>query len=116
MCRLVDQGVKAFIGPDNSLNSGIVENIARKLHIPNFQPFSNIHPAKNNPVMVFNLFPSNNYPAAIATFVRESDWKSFTVLYEDEGTLASVQDVLKSRKSTDMPILLRKMDDKKNYR
>lgn len=66
--------------------------------------------------MVFNLFPDINLPAAIATFVRESDWKTYTVLYEDESGLFRLQDVLKSRKPNDMPIYLRKMNEKKDYR
>lgn len=113
-------GAKAFIGPETYANSEIVQNIAKKLHIPNFQPFSNIELSKNldesDPVMVFNLFPDVNFPAAIATFVKESDWKTYTVLYEDEESLFRLQDVLKSRKASDMPILLRRMGEKRNYR
>lgn len=66
--------------------------------------------------MVFNLFPDVGLAAAIATFVRESDWKAYTVLYEDEGSLFRLQEVLKSRKANDMPILLRKMGERKDYR
>lgn len=66
--------------------------------------------------MVFNLFPDKDFPAAIATFVRESDWKTYTLLYENEKSLARLQDVLKSRKMTDMPIFLRKIGDESDYR
>lgn len=120
MCSLVDEGIKVFIGPESSHNSEIVQSIARKLHIPNFLPFSYIDPPDNlnesEPVMVFNLFPDINLPAAIATFVRESDWKAYAVLYEDESGLFRLQDVLKSRKPSDMPLVLRKIREDKNYR
>lgn len=116
----MNEGIHVLIGPDTAANSKTVQTISKKLQIPNFQPFSNIDIAndleENEPVMVFNLFPDKDLPAAFATFVRESNWKSYAALYENEEGLSRLQDVLKSRTPNDMPITLRRMDDRSDYR
>lgn len=118
----MEEGVRAIIGPETPTNSEIVQSIAVKMQLPNFQPFWNPNILAFNkenfehPIMTFNLHPDRELPAAIATYVRESDWKSYAVIYENDDSLPRLQEVLKSRKPSDMPIFVKKMGEGGDYR
>lgn len=124
VCDMVEQGVSVIIGPDSPDGDEIVQTVSQKLQIPQFQPFWNPSLATFNKrslaedgyISVFNLYPENGLSTALDTLVRESQWKSYTIIYEDEDSLARLQDVLKSRKLIDLPVTIRQLDEAHDYR
>lgn len=49
----------------------------------------------------FNLYPT--FSQALATLVRENDWRSLTILYENDDALVRLQDVLAMQPNNNNP-------------
>lgn len=118
-------GILAIFGPISPRNNPIVQSIAQNLEIPQFQNFWNLRLGPSNPTqqapegswMIFNLFPEPILIAkALGMLLKEMRWKSFAILYQNDDGLVRLQEILKSRKTHDPPILVKKLQDTNDYR
>ncbi|CAH1961045.1 unnamed protein product [Acanthoscelides obtectus] len=124
-CSLLEQGVSAIFGPESPEINDIVQSISMSLQIPQFQTFWNSrlktlydHQGYNgNEIYTFNLHPSpTNLAKALATLVRENDWKNYIVIYENDEGLLRLQEALKRRNTQEPAIIFKKLGDRENYR
>ncbi|VEN63264.1 unnamed protein product [Callosobruchus maculatus] len=124
-CSLLQEGVAAIFGPESQDINEIVQSISTSLQIPQFQTFWNsklkaYHDHRGhggNELYTFNLYPSpTNLAKALATLVRENDWKNYIVMYENDEGLLRLQEALKHRSTQEAAVVFKKLGDKENYR
>ncbi|CAH0553023.1 unnamed protein product [Brassicogethes aeneus] len=118
-CKLLKQGVAAIFGPESPELNDVIQSISTALEIPHFQTLWN--PKSGPPTekfgQIFNMFPSANTLAqAVATLIRESDWKTYTIVYEDETGLIRLQEALTKREPLDPIISYRKLGPGPDHR
>ncbi|CAH0399801.1 unnamed protein product [Chilo suppressalis] len=98
-CELTAEGVVAVFGPTDIVSASAVEAHCRAFDIPHIQ-------AVWRPPSVRGLqLPSppgiNLYPEAmalskaVALFIKDSDWNTYTLLYDDDLGLIRLQEILK---------------------
>lgn len=100
--------------------SGIVAAICNEVGIPHF--IGHWMP-ENSPIKrpfhshTRNLFPnSDHFSRALAELITDYDWKTFTIIYEDDYSLMRLQDILQLHNPSDSPIVLRKLSDDGDYK
>nr|XP_023019507.1 glutamate receptor ionotropic, kainate 2-like [Leptinotarsa decemlineata] len=117
-CQRVKEGVAAIFGPESPEINEMIQSISSTLEIPQFQTFWNPKlrlSRQINPSPVFNLYPSpQSLAQALATLVRESDWKSYTVIYENDEGLLRLQEALNQRSMSDPAVSFRALGPKEN--
>ncbi|GLG96202.1 Glutamate receptor 1 [Gryllus bimaculatus] len=96
-CALAAQGAVAFFGPQQPALAATVASVAKSLEIPHLVT------TRQAPL------PPGMH-TALADVVRALEWRSYTVLYEDDEALSRLQGVLQARDPSQLPIMLRKMD------
>ncbi|KAK7863970.1 hypothetical protein R5R35_000081 [Gryllus longicercus] len=108
-CALAAQGAVAFFGPQQPALAATVASVAKSLEIPHLVT---TRQAPLPPGMhTVNLYPDADMLAiALADVARALEWRSYTVLYEDDEALSRLQGVLQARDPSQLPIMLRKMD------
>ncbi|KAH1009764.1 hypothetical protein HUJ04_002072 [Dendroctonus ponderosae] len=103
VCDLIRNGVSAIFGPESPENNEIIQSVAASLQIPYFQ--NSWNPQEEAATSVFNLRPNSDaLSRALAALVRENDWKTYTVMYENEDSLLRLRETLKQRKPNDLSI------------
>lgn len=116
VCDLVTNGIAAIFGPESPELNEIIQSVASSLQIPHFQTFWNPKLQQIAP-SVFNLHPSSSILSqALATLVRDNDWESYTVIYENEDGLLRLRESLKQRKPNDLSVTFRKLGPGPDYR
>lgn len=100
--------------------SGIVAAICNEVGIPHFiGHWMPENPAIKRPFHSHtrNLFPnSDHFSRALADLITDYDWKTFTIIYEDDYSLMRLQDILQLHNPSDSPIVLRKLSDDGDYK
>lgn len=114
----------AIFGPESGEINEIIQSTSLALQIPHFQTFWNpklvsfseqLPPDKSIPV--FNLYPSPRTLAqGIGTLVRESNWNTYTIIYENDEGLVRLQETLNQRLSGDPVITYRKLGPGPDHR
>lgn len=116
---MVKEEISVIIGPDSPNGNEIVQAVARRLQIPQIQTFWNPKLAayatrtiteSEKPTMIYNVYPEEALSKALATLVRESGWKTYTIIYENDDGLIRLQEVLKSRNPSDLPVTIRRLE------
>nr|WJJ63359.1 glutamate receptor ionotropic 1 [Pachyrhinus yasumatsui] len=116
VCDLVADGVAAIFGPESPEINEIIQSVSTNLQIPHFQTFWNPK-MRQVSTTIFNLHPSSSaLSQAMATLVRDNDWKSYTVIYENDDGLLRLRESLKQRKPTDLSVTFRKLGPGPDYR
>ena len=94
-CQLIESGCWAIFGPQSPDVGWFIRSIADNLHVPNFQfnwDFRSYLRHKTYPTnMTINLHPEpSSLSQAFADVVESRSWKSFTLIYEEDGDLIKV--------------------------
>lgn len=118
---MIEDDIIAIIGPETPESSDTISAVANFVQIPHFQIFPYFHATlPHNTAAItqsINIYPDIlTTSKAIATLVKESRWKSFIVLYEDDYGLARMQEVFKSRKMGNLPVLMKKLGSESDHR
>lgn len=114
---MTERGVSAIFGPTSVSSTGIVESICKTMEIPHVQITWNPSGGPYRTYTVLNIYPDPRMLSkAYASLLREMNWKSFTILYEDDDGLIRLQDVLKSTNKGDQPITVRQLGEGPDYR
>lgn len=119
-CALASEGVAAIFGPNNLEASSIVSAICNELGIPHLTGhWMPEYSAAKRPYHAHtrNLFPnSDHFSRAIADLITDYDWKTFTVIYEDDYSLMRLQDIFQLHGPNDNPVTLRRLDENGDYK
>jgi ionotropic glutamate receptor len=100
MCEMMNSGMVAVFGPQSSMPSNHIQSMTDAFHIPHietrwdysytYRPYAiNMRP---HPAMIGQAY---------ASFVKEFNWKSLVVIYENEESLVRLQEILKFPKKFD---------------
>ncbi|KAK6631711.1 hypothetical protein RUM43_013775 [Polyplax serrata] len=110
------RGVAAIFGPNDIASAGIVKSISETLEIPNLQTQWEIARDKLS-LLTIKTYPEPKVLSqGLADIIEDMDWKSFTILYENEESLIRLQGVLKLKGPNDQPIAIRQLDPGDDHR
>lgn len=111
------EGIAAIFESSNAQfkQTGIVASIANEFGIPHFMSYWTPElPEFKRPFRQFtrNFYPSPSaFSRALADLVEDYDWKSFTIIYEDDYGLMRLHDILQYHDTTLGPIMVRRIDE-----
>ncbi|XP_053604449.1 glutamate receptor ionotropic, kainate 2-like isoform X2 [Plodia interpunctella] len=98
-CKLIASGVVAIFGPTDATSAAGVAARARTAKIPHIQavwrppPARSLQPPSSPSI---NLYPEAvALSKAVAIFIKDSDWSTYTLLYDDDQGLIRFQEILK---------------------
>ncbi|KAL1131739.1 hypothetical protein AAG570_011352, partial [Ranatra chinensis] len=120
ICELIIEGIGGIFGPQSSETSSIVHSISSSLNIPHLSmqwDGSNMPPG-----YTVNIFPDPKLlTKAIIDVIEDMDWKSYSIIYEDDDALIRLQEVLKAHKGAltsegYVPFTVWKLQDNQDYR
>lgn len=114
---MLSTGVAAiFESPNEKFKrGGIVASICNEFNIPHLA--GHWEPELPDYKRQFRQFTRNFFPSpkafsrALADIIEDYDWKSFTVIYEDDYGLMKLHDILQYHDSSNGPITVRRIDD-----
>lgn len=109
VCQMIARGVWAIFGPSTPSVSWLVRSIANNLHIPHiqfnwdYQRASSLSStsrasswAPRSVNMTLNLFPEANLLSrAFMDYIHHRNWKSFTIVYDDNEGIIKLKDLLR---------------------
>uniref|UniRef100_A0A0A1XG63 Glutamate receptor, ionotropic kainate 1 n=1 Tax=Zeugodacus cucurbitae TaxID=28588 RepID=A0A0A1XG63_ZEUCU len=96
-CELIERGVAAIFGPSAKASSDIVEVICNTTGIPHLQfdwHQEDVHIHSRNHKLTVNVAPAENMLATAFLDIlrlKELDWKSFTIVYENSRSLGRME-------------------------
>uniref|UniRef100_A0A2H1W6P8 SFRICE_012305 n=1 Tax=Spodoptera frugiperda TaxID=7108 RepID=A0A2H1W6P8_SPOFR len=98
-CELLSSGVIAVFGPTDPVSAAAVEAHCRAARVPHIQAVWRPPPVRGleqpTPPGI-NLYPEAvALSKAVALFIADSDWRSYTLLYDDDHGLIRLQEILK---------------------
>uniref|UniRef100_A0A336KHH4 CSON010578 protein n=1 Tax=Culicoides sonorensis TaxID=179676 RepID=A0A336KHH4_CULSO len=126
-CELLEEGVAAIFGPSSNLTSGIVDSICNTFQIPHIMGhwtydrmryhYSSSKKQPQPRYMTINVYPDSDVlSAALADLIRDYDWKSYTIVYDNDDNLIRLKDVLGLHGPKDPPCTIVQLDHGNDYR
>lgn len=114
VCSYVRAGVAAIFGPQSERASAHVQSICDALEIPHIETRWDYRVRREH--YSINLYPHPfSLSKAYFDLVREFEWTSFTILYEDNDGLVRLQELFKVPPKK-YKITLMQLPDHKDYR
>lgn len=109
-------GLAAIFGPTSLKASAIAESISRQFEIPHMQ--TNWAPKSNyKEGTVLNIHPDPILLSeGLAILVRHMNWRSYSILYENEDSLIRLQEVLKITQMDSIPVLVKQLGPGNDHR
>ncbi|XP_059353544.1 glutamate receptor ionotropic, kainate 2-like isoform X3 [Daphnia carinata] len=108
-CKQIDFGVQAIFGPSDPLLGPHVQSICDALDIPHLETRLDLESrtgARNE--LSINLHPSQEVlNAAYKDLMRFLNWTKVAIIYEDEGGLVRLQDLVRSPPTSKMEVYIR---------
>lgn len=100
-----------IFGPTSGKSADYVQSMCDSKEVPHVETRWDV--THHRPSILLNLYP---YMPALnkvyVDLVETWGWKSFTILYEDEGGLAGISELLKMYDHKEYPVLVRQLDEK----
>jgi hypothetical protein len=124
-CDMLEKGVAAIFGPEQAEANEIIQSVSSTVEIPHFQTFwnpnfaafSKLARSDKGRAFSLNLHPGpTSLSRAFATLVRENDWKTYTIIYENDDGLGRVQEVVKAQNPANPPVVYRKLGPGPDHR
>ncbi|CAK1585391.1 unnamed protein product [Parnassius mnemosyne] len=98
-CDLLASGVVAIFGPTDPNSAAAVEARCRAARVPHIQAVwrpPHVRGLKRVYPPGINLYPEAvSLSKAVALYIKDSDWNSYTLLYDDDHGLIRLQEILK---------------------
>ncbi|XP_046446551.1 glutamate receptor ionotropic, kainate 2-like isoform X5 [Daphnia pulex] len=108
-CKQIDFGVQAIFGPSDPVLGPHVQSICDALDIPHLETRLDLESrtsARNE--LSINLHPSQEVlNAAYKDLMRFLNWTKVAIIYEDEGGLLRLQDLVRSPPTSKMEVHIR---------
>ncbi|XP_071449244.1 glutamate receptor ionotropic, kainate 2-like isoform X2 [Hetaerina americana] len=115
VCNMTEQGVAAIFGPSSRLTSSIVQSTCDTLEIPHLE--TRWDPKPHHRSCLLNLHPyPQSYSRALKDLLKAMQWKSFTIIYENNEGLVRLQEVLKAHGPSEYPITVRQLGEGHDHR
>ncbi|XP_068908898.1 glutamate receptor ionotropic, kainate 2-like [Tenebrio molitor] len=124
-CDMLEKGVAAIFGPEQAEANEIIQSVSSTVEIPHFQTFwnpnfaafSKLARSDKGRAFSLNLHPGpTSLSRVFATLVRENDWKTYTIIYENDDGLGRVQEVVKAQNPANPPVVYRKLGPGPDHR
>lgn len=110
----------AIFGPNTMQSSNIVASICNEFGIPHFVGhWTPVLPSTTSELHSFtrNLFPNPDiHSRALSGVIRDNDWKTFTIIYEDDFGLMRMQNIIQMNDPNGSPIMVRQLSDDGDYK
>lgn len=101
-------------------SSHIVASICNEFGIPHFVGhWSPELPSASTELHAFtrNLFPNSDiYSLSLSDIIRDNDWKTFTIIYDDDFALMRMQNIIQLNNAKGFLIMVRQLSEDGNYR
>lgn len=115
VCSFLEDGISATLGPSSPSKYSIAKSTSNALHIPHLQTSFDYRPRVSN--YSVNLYPHISLLSrAFSDLIGAKQWKSFTVIYEENEALLILQDVVTISKTGDIKVFLRPFRTGYTYR
>ena len=112
---MLHNGLAAVLGPSSSSTSSHIQSICDALEIPHVN--TGCQSRLRRTQYAINLHP---HPSALGQayvdVIHTWDWKTFTILYEEEEAMVRLQHLLKVSTTSGYKINVRKMPQTDNFR
>ncbi|OWR43841.1 hypothetical protein KGM_209173 [Danaus plexippus plexippus] len=99
-CELLSAGVIAIFGPTDTTSAAAVEARCRSAGVPHIQALwrpPHVRGLERLSPPSINLHPESvALSKAVAIFIKDSDWNTYTLLYDDDQGLIRLQEILKN--------------------
>ncbi|KRT86879.1 hypothetical protein AMK59_510 [Oryctes borbonicus] len=106
-CHMIENGVVALFGPQSEENAHIVQSVCNNKDIPHIETRWNDNPLKLTNTL--NLYPHGpTLSTALADLVEARHWDTFTIFYEDNESLARINEILK--RDRELSIAIKQLD------
>ncbi|CAH2093715.1 unnamed protein product [Euphydryas editha] len=101
-CELLATGVIAIFGPTDPTSADAVSARCRAANVPHIQAVwrpPSVRGLQRPPFPSINLYPeATALSKAVAIFIKDSDWYTYSLLYDDDHGLIRLQEILKYAK------------------
>nr|XP_018900134.1 PREDICTED: glutamate receptor ionotropic, kainate 3-like [Bemisia tabaci] len=115
VCELMGKGISAVFGPQTGSTSSIVQSLCDNKEIPHVQSRWDYYQRRGS--CLVNLYPHPSVLLkALFDVVEAWNWKSFTIIYENNDSILKVSELLKIHDSKGYPVVLRQLDADDNHR
>lgn len=107
-CELLALGVVGIVGPTTKENADAVRSVTDVKDVLLLDVYPEYRDTYGTNL---NLHP---YPKTLCdaylAIVKAWNWKSFTILYEDDSSLVRMSEVLKLRSNSDYKVVIKQLD------
>ncbi|XP_044738243.1 glutamate receptor ionotropic, kainate 2 isoform X2 [Chrysoperla carnea] len=115
VCHLLRSGVAAIFGPQSSHTASHVQSICDTMEIPHLETRWDYRLRRES--CLVNLYPHpTTLSKAYVDLVKAWNWKSFTIIYENNEGLVRLQELLKAHGPSEFPITVRQLGEGTDYR
>ncbi|XP_024943087.1 glutamate receptor ionotropic, kainate 2 isoform X6 [Cephus cinctus] len=115
VCHLLKTGVAAIFGPQSAHTASHVQSICDTMEIPHLETRWDYRLRRES--CLVNLYPHpTTLSKAYVDLVKAWDWKSFTIIYENNEGLVRLQELLKAHGPSEFPIAVRQLGEGSDYR
>lgn len=115
VCDLLSKGVAAIFGPQSEESSSTVQSFCDAMHVPHVEIRWDFRAQVENHSV--NLFPHTTMLGrAYRDYIKEKNWKSFAIIYEENEALVRLQELLKDPSIRERRVLVKQFVQGKEYR
>lgn len=117
LCNLLNLGVVSMFGPSNMDNIDIVQSILDEKEIPHVLNVRNYRSSRGGTIL--NMYPHPPLLSkAYIDIILALEWKTYTILYEDDEGLTNLFEVLKESAARGILVNVKQLDKDQsgNYR
>ncbi|KAJ3640718.1 hypothetical protein Zmor_027262, partial [Zophobas morio] len=109
-CSLIEQQALVIFGPKHPDDINIVQSICDYKDIAHVINRWVYNPSEHRSII--NFYPHSSYLSeAYFAILKMSDWKSFTLFYEDNESLLRMGDVLNQAKDEGIVVVVKQLDE-----
>ncbi|CAH0558938.1 unnamed protein product [Brassicogethes aeneus] len=117
MCQLLNEGIVAMFGPKLQENIDIIQAMCDEKEIPHILTWKNYRSIRTGSILNFYPHPPM-LSKAYTDIILSLEWKTFTILYEDDESFLSLIEVIRELEANNIIVNVRQLDKYQtgNYR
>nr|CAD7263695.1 unnamed protein product [Timema shepardi] len=115
VCRLLSTGVAGIFGPTSDETSDAVQSICDVKDVPHIETIWDLKQRRED--FLVNLHPHpQTLNRLFVDLVRNCEWKSFTIIYDDSDSLVRFQELLRVYEPKGNTVTVRQLEPGDDYR
>nr|CAD7416119.1 unnamed protein product [Timema poppensis] len=115
VCRLLSTGVAGIFGPTSDETSDAVQSICDVKDVPHIETSWDLKQRRED--FLVNLHPHpQTLNRLFVDLVRNCEWKSFTIIYDDSDSLVRFQELLRVYEPKGNTVTVRQLEPGNDYR